>query len=244
MKPASFLNPLLFFTWTWFTFWLALWLSWQALAQVNFLYPTWYDHAGMEQNIEIYAPQNRFRHHFGQTNREERLELFAGIVHAIQHQGEGLAQLQYVVNGRPTPLLHEAEILHLQDVANLIDTLNRATFVVFIIWLPMTLLILSKRQNGFKNHQAWWFIALGFLLGAIAIMAIGAEKLFYQMHIWVFPDNHQWFFYYQDSLMSTMMKAPDLFAYIAICLAALALVFFSLGLTLFKHLRHKITNKP
>ncbi|MFN2223885.1 MAG: DUF1461 domain-containing protein, partial [Candidatus Promineifilaceae bacterium] len=32
---------------------------------------------------------------------------------------------------------------------------------------------------------------------------------------WICPPGHQWFFYYQDSLMTTMMKAPVLFAGIA-----------------------------
>jgi hypothetical protein len=39
----------------------------------------------------------------------------------------------------------------------------------------------------------------------------------------VFPEGHQWFFYYQDSLMSTLMKAPYLFGYIALALLVLTL---------------------
>jgi hypothetical protein len=52
------------------------------------------------------------------------------------------------------------------------------------------------------------------------------------MHVWVFPADHQWFFYYQDSLMSTLMKAPYLFGYIAVALVALATVFLALIFTL------------
>jgi len=64
---------------------------------------------------------------------------------------------------------------------------------------------------------------------ASAVFIVGPKDVFYQMHIWVFPDNHQWFFYYQDSLMSTMMKAPDLFAGIAAQIVLLALLLFSVG---------------
>jgi len=53
-------------------------------------------------------------------------------------------------------------------------------------------------------------------LCAIAvILAIGAKTVFYKLHTWIFPPGHQWFFYYQDSLMTTLMKAPVLFAGIA-----------------------------
>ncbi len=46
-------------------------------------------------------------------------------------------------------------------------------------------------------------------------MLIGPTKVFYWGHEVVFPENNQWFFYYEDSLMSTMMKAPALFGPIA-----------------------------
>mgnify|MGYP007022672661 CR=1 FL=1 len=36
----------------------------------------------------------------------------------------------------------------------------------------------------------------------------------------------QWFFYYQESLMSTLMKAPDLFAGIAVQIALLAVIIY------------------
>jgi hypothetical protein len=47
--------------------------------------------------------------------------------------------------------------------------------------------------------------------------------VFYGLHTWIFPPGHAWFFYYQDSLMTMMMKAPELFAYIALTLAVVSL---------------------
>ena len=55
------------------------------------------------------------------------------------------------------------------------------------------------------------------------MLLIGAKRVFYSLHDLIFPAEHQWFFYYQDSLMSTMMKAPDFFAYVAAALAVLAI---------------------
>jgi len=46
------------------------------------------------------------------------------------------------------------------------------------------------------------------------------------LHVLIFPADHQWFFYYQDSLMSTLMKAPDLFAGIAVQIVLLALALY------------------
>jgi uncharacterized membrane protein len=58
-----------------------------------------------------------------------------------------------------------------------------------------------------------------------ALLTVGFREVFYAFHEAIFPPDHQWFFYYQDSLMSTMMKAPFLFGYIAAALVALALVY-------------------
>tara|TARA_Y100000588_G_scaffold356149_1_gene412087 strand:- start:498 stop:764 length:267 start_codon:yes stop_codon:yes gene_type:complete len=58
------------------------------------------------------------------------------------------------------------------------------------------------------------------------VFALGPKQVFYWFHIKVFPEGHQWFFYYQESLMSTLMKAPDLFGFIAVLIAVLTLSIF------------------
>jgi hypothetical protein len=64
----------------------------------------------------------------------------------------------------------------------------------------------------------------------VLVWALGAKKVFYQLHVWIFPEGHQWFFYYQESLMSTLMKAPDLFAGIGIAIFLGAILLFVLML--------------
>jgi hypothetical protein len=101
----------------------SLYLSWQALAAINFGYPLWYRLLNIEQTIETYGPQNPNRPNFESTDRAERERLFAAMVTAIHHHGEGLEALVYHdASGRPLgTFLTRAEIIHLQDVADLID---------------------------------------------------------------------------------------------------------------------------
>ena len=66
------------------------------------------------------------------------------------------------------------------------------------------------------------------MLCGIVIFAVGAHDVFKAMHEMVFPDDHQWFFYYQDSLMTTLMKAPDIFFAIGAVWAILASVIYLL----------------
>ncbi|BBP44847.1 hypothetical protein THMIRHAS_02200 [Thiosulfatimonas sediminis] len=203
------------------------------MAKANFLYPVWHDYAGIGANIDEYAPKNRYRADFASTDANTRFTLFAGIVNAIHQQGHGLSALNYQSRYGTTPLLRNAEIVHLQDVAKLVDWLNRLILVVAGLWPMLTWQLhnaLKKQavQPAIKPQTAWLNLAIGLGVSLILLLLIGAKAVFYQLHIWIFPENHQWFFYYQDSLMSTMMKAPDLFAWIAASILILALGLFSL----------------
>ena len=135
--------------------------------------------------------------------------------------------------------MHKAEVIHLQDVANLIEWLNRFLFFSFILWL-MILLYQFKKPFDYTTKQAFSAIVIGSVLLSLPIFVFGAEKVFYQFHIWVFPDDHQWFFYYQDSLMATMMKAPDIFAYIALSLVFFTLVIYILISKILKTLQNRL----
>lgn len=90
---------------------------------------------------------------------------------------------------------------------------------------------------------AWWRgyqlpsitkILFGFLIGfsliALIVFALGPIAVFYWFHEQVFPEGHQWFFYYQDSLMTTLMKAPDIFAFIAALLVTVLVALWSAAL--------------
>jgi hypothetical protein len=212
----------------------ALWIAWRALAVVDFLYPVFYDAIDIHGHIETFAPQNRYKADFGTTTREERLRLFSEIVAGIHASGDGLAEIRY---HRPDgevidTLLREPEVGHLQDVANLVDRLAPMGWLA-VAWTAIHLLLI--RLFG------WRVPSLARLLGAsllavsttvCIVLLVGARRVFYWFHEWVFPPDHPWFFYYQDSLMSTMMKAPDLFGAIAVVLLAVGLVLYALLLGL------------
>lgn len=208
----------------------SLWIAWRVLAAFDFLYPVFYDAIDVHGHIETFAPQNRYKADFGATTREERLRLFGEIVDAIHASGEGLAEIAYRrADGRVIDtLLRAPEVGHLQDVAHLVDRIAPVGWLA-VGWTAIHLLLV--RLFG------WPLPSLARLLGAslLAVAAgtglvllIGARRVFYWSHAWAFPPDHPWFFYYQDSLMSTMMKAPDLFGAIAVVLLAAGLGLYAL----------------
>jgi len=212
------------------TFIISLPLSWWMLARVDFGYPFLYDTLAIDQHIASYAPKNKQgRKHFELTTKEQRLDLFHGVVEAIQNHGRGLKELAYTdkTNAKTVPLFTQAEITHLQDVANLLDILKVLVLSLMALWL-LIVVILWRLKKTLPAVRQLLLSALMLLILSGLVLSIGPEVVFNQLHRWVFPDNHQWFFYYEDSLMSTMMKAPDLFAYIAGLLALLAMAISSL----------------
>ena len=212
----------------------ALWLAWRVLAVGDFLYPLWYDVIDVHGHIEHFGPQNRYKDDFETTTRAERARLFAEIVDAIHASGAGLAELRYHdPAGRPIDtLLRTPEIVHLEDVARLVDRLAPAGWLA-LAWLAIHLGLI--RTRGWRVPRLGRLLAASLLAvgAAVAVVfAIGPRRVFYQFHVLVFPPENQWFFYYQDSLMSTMMKAPFLFGAIAIVILALALAFYTFFLFL------------
>lgn len=199
-------------------------LGWVMLSAVNYSYPIWHDHAQIGWAIEKYGGINQYKTGFDLTTRAQRIELFSGISHAINHGGEGLEDLEYKVPGHPTQkLLREAEIVHLQDVANLVSVGKTIAIGAVLVWICIWLYFyLGQRKLPSLKLQ---MLVMGvFVAGTgLLVVMLGAKEVFYKMHEWVFPDNHEWFFYYQDSLMSTMMYAPNLFGWIAIEWVALSM---------------------
>nr|WP_324259432.1 DUF1461 domain-containing protein [Cellvibrio fontiphilus] len=205
-------------------------LSWHLLAQFHFAYPLGYRLLGLDQHIAEFAPQNRFKDDFEFTASEEHWRLFGEISDAVQNSGKGLQAISYQQqNGRNTPLMHEAEVIHLQDVANLIDRFYLLGLIGLTVWLGMIGLARWKTYLPPTTKK----VMLGFLSSALAIAAVvmllGPTAVFYWLHVQVFPEGHQWFFYYEDSLMTTLMKAPDIFAFIALLLVSLLIVLWCLS---------------
>jgi uncharacterized membrane protein len=204
----------------------ALFIAWNLFAKVDFLYPVWHEVMDLEQTIQMYGPQNRYRDHFEQTDRAEQLRLFSRIVESIHHRGEGLETLSYhnPQGERLDTFLTEAEVIHLRDVAHLVMKFHLAGWLSIL--LSMLLLFLLYKRRAARPSPKEYLISAGTfaILSALALFAVGSKRLFYWLHTVIFPSNHQWFFYYQESLMTTMMRAPDLFAYIAAAWLLLALL--------------------
>jgi hypothetical protein len=191
--------------------------SWQLLRSADFLYPLWYEAIGIDRTIAEYGPKNHYREHFELTTKDERSRLFAAIVAAIHDGGRGLETLTYHdARGNPVaPLLRAPEITHLHDVARLVEWFYRLGLGATLIWLLALAQLWRLRLP--PPPLGRYFAGLGLAVAALSlgVIAVGAEKVFYTAHTLIFPAGHQWFFYYEESLMTMLMKAPDLFAAIA-----------------------------
>ena len=207
----------------------ALFIAWHLLASVNFFYSLLYQPVGIEENIATYGPKNTVRPFFHLTDKQEHVRLFSAIVDAIHNDGKGLQQLTYhTPQGRALgPFLTTDEIIHLRDVAHLINGVNLLGSSALLVAIGRLALIIGRREKlpSLKRYHLIGLLGLVTLVGMVFI--IGAESLFYQFHIWLFPENNQWFFYYEESLMSMFMRAPDLFAYIAVELLAVGLILYA-----------------
>ena len=198
-------------------FFTVLFIAWHALSSVNFLYPLWHEILDIDDTVRVYAPQNRYRHGFEHTTSEEHARLFAAIVHSVENGGRGLENLRYRdPAGNPIDLLLTApEIVHLRDVARLVHTFQLFGWTCSLIFVAVGVSLRIKPAPRPPMKKMLVYFAAVTLLVIAVILAIGAKTVFYKLHTWIFPPGHQWFFYYQDSLMTTLMKAPVLFAGIA-----------------------------
>lgn len=195
--------------------------AWHLLAAADFLYPMWYDVADIGEHIDEFGPQNRYRYGFHLTTRAERERLFGEIVDGIHADGRGLEALTYRDPSRRTTLtlLREPEVVHLRDVAKLVRLLQVTSAIALVVVIAQLGWLRHSRQR--LPRAGVMAAVVGGLIAAtgLVVVLIGARDVFYVLHEWVFPPDNPWFFYYQDSLMSTLMKAPHLFAYIATVLA-------------------------
>ncbi|MDZ7787596.1 MAG: DUF1461 domain-containing protein [Halofilum sp. (in: g-proteobacteria)] len=194
-----------------------LFVSWQALAGFDFAYLVWHEVLGIGDTIARYAPENRWRQGFEHTTPIERARLFGAIVDAIHADGRGLADLRYHdPEGRELGrLLRPPEIVHLRDVARLVRWFEIAGIAALALVMALTLEARWRRRS---LPPARRFLGVGAaLVGGVLIvlLAIGPVEVFYALHELVFPPDHEWFFWYQDSLMATLMQAPNLFGAIA-----------------------------
>jgi uncharacterized membrane protein len=226
LNIKNFTQPLIFGLYSVSSLICALFLSWVIWASIDFAYPALHDFMDIEQHTVKYGPQNRYRDHFENTDREERIRLFASINNAIHNHGNGLKEIEYfdqTTNKKINTLLHTSEILHLKDVAKLIDVFRITAFISLIILLSIVIYFYKRNQTppNIKQQSLSTLLIIG--LCTITVLIIGPVNVFYAFHEWFFPADHKWFFYYQESLMTILMKAPFLFGYIAILILLLAI---------------------
>lgn len=203
----------------------ALWLSWWLLTPLDFGYRAGYQWLDIDTHISTFGPQNAYKHGYETTSQAERFTHFTAIVDAINSGGDGLAEISYRGTlSQAQTLLRDAEVVHLQDVANLVADFHLAGAITLLLWLATA---------GYAGLKQWSFppfrqLILGgaivLALPTLIITIIGPTAVFYWLHTRIFPEDHQWFFYYQESLMTTLMKAPDLFGFIALLWVALSVL--------------------
>ena len=190
-------------------------MSWQILSQANFLYGQIYDHNDLENHINEFAALNRNgKESFALTDKTERVQIFNDIAREINTGGEGLAAISFVSTGEATimPFLIETERDHLQDVANLVTSLKPIGAI-----LASALIAFYGFCWYYKvsRYQYFWrpsgILVSLFQIATLAVVSVaftfslGAQKTFYLLHEWAFSDKAQWFFYFEDSLMTTLM---------------------------------------
>lgn len=197
-------------------------LAWHLLAQVNFAYPLGYQWLDVHTHIQTFGPENRYKDHFEHTSKAEHHRLFGEITRAIQTGGQGLTDIRYTLpSGQQETLLRPPEVVHLKDVAKLVRDIYRLGMVGAALLLLTLSYACYRRRRLPSARKLLTGFAIAITALAALVLLIGPVRVFYRLHDYIFPDDNPWFFYYQDSLMTTLMKAPDLFGFIAVLLLAL-----------------------
>lgn len=212
----------------------SLGISWQVSKATNFLYNVWYQTLEINTLISKSVPKNtQGKRDFPINDVKLHKKKFADIVQSIHHHGDGLTEISYLNHqGILQKLLTKSEVQHLQDVANLLDNMTKLWWGNLLFMLSLLIFYGRKaKQLTAESIRAMptakqKLIALACLVSLVVAMLTiwGFTPIFYYLHTVIFPNDHQWFFYYQDSLMASLMKAPDIFAAIAGQLLLVALL--------------------
>jgi hypothetical protein len=216
---------------------ISFYFSWALLSSQSFLYEFWYDNTKLESFIDLYAPQNNNKPEFALTSREERIRVFSEILDSVNNSGKGLAEISFKgPDGEFLGLLlNQPEIEHLELVSifvSMFKSISVFSLLVLVIFL-VTILRNKIKIPDMKIILITYLIVL--MIFSVSVLLIGPQNLFVFLHKEFFPDNHQWFFYYQDSLMTTLMMAPDLFGYFALAWSILAIIIFIFFVFLIKN---------
>lgn len=210
-------------------------LSWFALSVWDYGFSIWYEYYEIRSHIDHYGPQNRYINGLSSLSAQEHVRLFSEITQSVHNHGHGLANIGFSYQGKSQAMLRVAEVVHLQDVANLIDGLRMLLYVsLLMVAVCVPVLVWIHCRPIWKIQGSLLLAVIASLVGWLVVE--GPKDVFYQVHVWIFPPEHEWFFYYQDSLMSTLMKAPYLFGGIATVIVIGAVLIFSATLLFIKQL--------
>lgn len=220
----------------------ALGVSWQVSKASNFLYSFWYQTLDIQAVISKNVPKNsQGKRDFPVNNVDLHREKFADIVEAIHQQGHGLTDIVYLNHhGLSQKLLTTSEVQHLQDVATLLTSMVKFWWLNLFFLFILLIYYCRHNQNQesaiseqlkAKSNSKIPTVKQKLVTLACLVLFIifllwfwGFTPIFYYLHTVFFPADHQWFFYYNESLMATLMKAPDIFAAIAAQLVVVALI--------------------
>lgn len=202
-------------------------IAWHLLAQIDFAYPVGYKLLEIDRHIAKFAPQNRYRKQFELTTEDEHFQLFSEILSSIQNDGKGLATIRYSHNGNGSPLLRKAEVIHLERVAKLVNLFYWLGMMSIVMSIILFLLIKRLKPERLKLKQVLAGILVVFASVGVVLFIVGPKNAFHWLHTQIFPAGDQWFFYYQDSLMTTLLKAPDLFGFMGALLVIATLLIYS-----------------
>jgi len=208
----------------------SLGISWKISASINMNYSMWYDVLEINKTIEKYSVQNKFgKKSFIETNKAQHVAIFEDILTSVTNSGAGLKTIRYTTSAnQEVDFLTLDEVIHLQDVSTLID---RLTVLWFCNCILLCIFCFSFRATKmcFPDVKTKTYVITLATVSIVALLLVyGFTPVFYYLHTLVFPDDHQWFFYYQDSLMSTLMQAPDLFGVLGLMLTMIGLVVYIL----------------
>ncbi|MEM7401811.1 MAG: DUF1461 domain-containing protein, partial [Pseudomonadota bacterium] len=146
------LNILFSFT----VFLFSMYIAWLCNVKANFFYSFWYESLEISETIGKYSPNNKFKDGFELLSKKVHVDLFNGIVEAIHKKGEGLSQLEFENKklDRKEKLLTKDEVIHLQDVANLIGFLKYVAYGCFLFGALILLFLYISKENlaSIKYH--------------------------------------------------------------------------------------------
>lgn len=208
--------------------------SWYAWSQNNFLFSQLYEYNQLEEHIQKYAPQNRNRNDFETTTKDEQVRIFGEIVDSINNNGFGLEDIVYRTDSGEIidKFLTKDEVDHLNDVSGLIKNANKANIYLMAILAALILFCWIYKVRKAKYFwkpisvfAAFFNMIVIIAVGCSAVFAIGPQNVFYILHEWFFANKAQWHFYFQDSLMTTLLPEP-IFGSIAVLLVTTAFLFW------------------